>query len=94
MTQTQRDQLIQGLLQLASAIERREPNRAIVAVLQANQIHCHGAIAEQAGPRQELLRHFIQALDTWAKVWPQMGAREEFRAAVAREARQWAARLK
>jgi hypothetical protein len=33
-------------------------------------------------------------LATWRDVWPRMGARPEFRQAVAREARLWAKRLR
>ena len=89
-----REALAKGLIELADAVEGGRPARVIAGLLADNEIACHGAIAEQTGAAQELLRHFIHALETWQRVWPQMGSREEFRMAVVREARQWSARLR
>ena len=50
------------------------------------------AVQEQAEVKQ-LLTNVQQALQTWQEVWPRLGTSGEFRAAVAREARQWSKRF-
>lgn len=87
------EQLIDRLGTVAGLIEGRKPDAEIQAALRNALTDCQRAAADSRGEPQALLRNFTQALQTWDRVWPQMGARAEFRLAVVREARQWASRL-
>ena len=79
---------------LASLIEARKPADLIQRALADLDAVCAQASAqEQGGASQELLRNVSTAAQTWGQVWPRLGQQQEFRLAVAREARMWAKRF-
>ena len=84
-----------GLLeQLAQAVESRRGDEAVVVLLKEAHPACQDAAQHACGEPKTQLTNFLQALETWHRVWPQMGARPEFRQAVVREARAWANRVR
>lgn len=54
---------------------------------------CGHAAAIHAGEAKELLPNLVTALQTWRTVWQHLGRQQDFRLAVAREARQWSTRI-
>lgn len=57
------------------------------------RVLCEQAAASAAAKAKPDLVNLQQALTTWETVWPRLGSQQEFRQAVAREARLWAKRL-
>lgn len=82
------------LEQVAQAIESRRGDDAITRLLQDAHAACRDATKHATGEPKMHLTNFLQALDTWHRLWLQMGARPEFRQAVAREAHAWANRVR
>lgn len=87
------DELIASLTALADAVEAGKPERAVADLLARTTRACEQAASQASAEPKALLQNFRQAPAAWTEVWPRMGVRPEFRAAVAREARLWAARL-
>lgn len=84
-----------GLLdQLAQSVEARRGDEAIVRLLKEAHAVCQDEARHASGEAGTHLTNFLQALETWHRVWPQMGARPEFRQAVVRESRAWANRVR
>lgn len=88
------DLLASLLERAAQAIESRRGDDAVTHLLQEAQAACQGVAKQASGESQTHLTNFLQALKTWHRLWPQMGARPEFRQAVVREARAWASRVR
>lgn len=86
-------QLADLLVQLAVAIEMKQPTSPVQRLLVDAQAQCEQAAVQAPAEMKILLMNFMDALRTWDNVWPVMGARPEFRQAVAREARQWSKRI-
>jgi len=82
------------LEELAQAIESRRGDETVVRLLKDAHPACQQAAKAASGEPKTHLTNFLQALETWHRVWPQMGARPEFRQAVVREARAWANRVR
>lgn len=75
------------LIELSDAIEARRPDAAIIQALAQARARCAGE------PALKALRELPTVLEAWQRVWPRLGARQDFRLAVAREARVWAEQL-
>ena len=74
-------------------MKEREPETVLTAMLEETRSLCEWAVSESSGELQSLLTNLQQPLTTWQQVWPRLGAQEEFRLAVAREADLWSRRL-
>ena len=79
---------------LAQAVESRRGHDVIARLLTDTHAACQDAAARASGEAKTHLTNFLQALETWHRLWPQMGARPEFQQAVVREARAWANRVR
>ncbi|MBI3321102.1 MAG: hypothetical protein HYZ91_02405 [Candidatus Omnitrophica bacterium] len=82
------------LLAVASAIQERQPEAAMIERLATLERLCAAPVAqERNGAATPWLANVKTVLETWRQVWPRLGQDEEFRLAVAREARLWSKRL-
>ena len=87
------DRIADRFAQIAIVINERKPEAALSAMLEETHTLCQGAAAEGSGDIASLLSNLTKALETWRQVWPRLGAQQEFRLAVAREATLWSKRL-
>ena len=79
---------------IADAIEQRQPNQLVTEAFRAAQALCaEVTVHEPDAAARTLLTNVQTALETWQAVWPRLGAQQEFRQAVAREAGLWARKL-
>ena len=78
---------------IASGIEAATAQADVMALMEDAERFCSQATLSQSGELKELLSNLVTALHTWQAVWPRLGKQQEFRLAVAREARQWSARI-
>jgi hypothetical protein len=79
---------------IASCVQERQPDRTLTALLAQTQLLCaEAAERERSADLKRLLTNVGAALQTWQQVWPRLGTRDEFRLAVAREARLWSKRF-
>lgn len=79
---------------IAAAIETGRPTAVLSDAFAKTQALCERvAEEERSAELKELLTNVQRALQTWREVWSRLGATREFRAAVSREARQWAKRF-
>ena len=79
--------------QLAAEIRARQADGVLDVVFEEAKALCDDAARNTAGETQTLLTQLSTAVSTWRQVWPRLGRQVEFRAAVAREAEGWSARL-
>lgn len=79
---------------LAASVERRQPGEDVVEIVRATQALCAAASRSSPSGVRTLLTNVQTALETWATVWPRLGAQREFRQAVTREARLWEKKLR
>ncbi len=86
------DRAAESFAHLATCVMGREADAAVLAALTETRTRCDAASAERPGQRA-LFVNLQTALSTWQQVWPRLGGQGEFRAAVAREAEQWAKKL-
>ncbi len=82
-----------GIEEIASAIDGRRPDAVLIELLGAANALCERAAATQTAEGKVALTTLATALQTWQQVWPRLGREQDFRLAVAREARLWAKRL-
>ncbi len=86
--------LISSCEQIASCIQTRESEAVIAEVLGQTMKACQSANThQQTAEIKTIVSQLDVAVGTWKKVWPHLGHQEEFRNAVAREAKSWAKRL-
>ena len=79
---------------LASCVEARSTEAEVSQQIRLVRSVCERAAVHAPGTEAgRLLSNVQQALETWRTVWPRLGAQQEFRAAVVREARLWAKRF-
>ena len=78
---------------LASAAKDPYREAALTALLEETRLFCEWAASETTGESRSLLTNLQQPLTTWQQVWPRLGAQQDFRLAVAREAQLWFRRL-
>lgn len=78
---------------IAASIGGRQSADAVVEIVRATQVLCATASRSSSDDLSALLTNVQTALETWRAVWPRLGARAEFRQAVAREAGLWSRRL-
>ena len=89
-----RDRVAAQFADLASAIQERRSDAILAQCLTKTQAFCEQAArAERSKELKHLLTHLRTALETWQRIWPRLGQEEEFRLAIAREARLWSRRL-
>lgn len=94
MTTTPMTQLADYFTSIVSGIEARESDAALLQTLAQTAAACEEAAAAQRTPQtRQLLTNLQTALQTWQQVWSRLGAQQEFRLAMAREARLWSKRL-
>ena len=84
-----------GVAVIASRIEERGPQAALMEAFARAQALCEASAArEPSSETGRLLANVTMAVQTWQQVWPRLGSQDEFRLAVCREARLWAKRLR
>ncbi len=87
-------QVAAGFAAIASCIEERGSDDALIERLRTTKVACEQAVAaERSAERKRLLTEVQPALETWRDVWPRLGTKREFRLAVTREARLWSKRF-
>ena len=86
-------QIAEGFTSIASCVEHRKPDAALMKALEETRTLCAWVAPESSGTIRTLLTNVQTALSTWQQVWPRMGSQREFRQAVAREANLWSRRL-
>ena len=83
-----------GVAVIASRIEERGPQAALMEAFARAQALCEASAArESSSETGHMLASVKMAVQTWQQVWPRLGPQQEFRLAVAREASQWSRRL-
>ena len=83
-----------GCAAIAAWVEERKPQTALLARFEEVRALCEQAAArERSALLKGWLANMSEALRTWQNVWPRLGTQQEFRLAVAREARLWGKRL-
>ena len=78
---------------IAETLEAGRGSTDVTAALHEAAARCQGR-GDLPTDQQRLFQNVHTVVSTWREVWPRMGARREFRQAVAREARLWARRLR
>ena len=78
---------------IAERVERRQADDGVPQLFAQTRTLCERTAATSSAEMQRALSQVQQALETWATVWPRLGAQPEFRLAVAREARLWSKRF-
>ena len=87
-------QIASSFGRVAACITQRQPPAHLAEALAQSQALCQWAApVEGSTEGKALLTNLQAALETWQQVWPRLGARKEFRLAVAREAGLWSRRL-
>lgn len=69
------------------------PGNAVPAALTATRELCQWIAPHQPASTRTLLEDLAHRAEVWQDVWPRLGKDGSFRAAVAREARLWSAKL-
>lgn len=88
------DKLEAQFQRIADAVEQQESDRVVTEALTAAHALCVTAAAHApTAQARTVLTNVQTALETWQTVWPRLGAQQEFRQAVAREAHFWARKL-
>lgn len=94
LAQPLRDHVAAQCAVIASSIQERRSDATLAQLLSRAQTLCEQAAhVERSTTLTAMLMNLKTALETWERVWPRLGRRQEFRAAVAREARLWSHRL-
>ncbi len=83
------DRVADSFGELAASINRGARQAVVLSVLEETRRQCAAAAQRASGATADLLANLRTALDTWCQVWPRLGAQQEFRHAVAREAERW-----
>ena len=78
---------------IASSVETGKPESSIMALMDETERLCHHAAVIHGDEAKELLPCLVTMLQTWRTVWQRMAGQQDFRLAVAREARVWSARV-
>lgn len=87
--------LSEAFLHLSAEIEKHATEQASIKLMKQLLGNCQKLEeAEKSKAIQSLLAQVKQVLETWLQVWPRLAPQNDFRLAVAREARAWANRLK
>ncbi len=85
----------EAFLQVAAQIEQRNTEQAVEKLLKQLRLDCQKlSEATKSKEIQSSAAQVQQAVETWLRVWPRLSSQDDFRLAVAREARAWANRLK
>ena len=85
-------QLSQRFLQIATAVDKHDAR--VPEALTATHTLCMQTASQQTGATKTLLDDLAHRLEVWRDVWPRLGQDAGFRAAVSREARLWAHKLR
>ncbi len=84
----------EAFLQVAAQIEQRDKQQAVEKLLKQLHLDCQKlSEATQSKEIQSSTAQVQQALETWLQVWPRLSSQDDFRLAVAREARLWSGRF-
>ncbi len=78
---------------IAKWIDEGRGAEGVLPLLAQARVLCEQAATSAMAKAKPELVNLQQALETWQTVWPRLGSQQEFRLAVAREARLWAKRL-
>jgi len=85
--------LASNLNRIALLLERPQEQQTLLQVVKESEHFTEWTAAHWPFEIQELLVQVQVRLAMWHRVWPRLGARREFRLAVARDAQEWANRL-
>ncbi|GEM_PF-2396920 len=75
---------------VAASITGHRPEAELMVALDEIRTLCAGVMPNGSHDAQDLLPRLKMAVETWQSVWGRLGAQQEFRLAVAREAQLWA----
>ena len=85
--------VVTQMTEIASGIEGDLSDAALTELFGAARTSCERAAATQTAETRMALTNVATALQTWEQVWLRLGREQDFRLAVAREARLWSKRI-
>ncbi len=88
------ESVVSRIAAIATCVEARQPDATVMEVFAQARASCEEAAAQEVSADLKLqLAHLRTVLETWQQVWPRLATQDEFRLALAREARLWSQRL-